>query len=493
MEMIASNHLPRTSCERQGIPSATVLQWVEALENQLREIHSFMLLRHGSVVAEGWWSPYGREHPHMLFSLSKSFTSTAVGLAVSEGYFSIDDPVQSFFPDETPVEVSDFLAVMQVRHLLTMTTGHDVDTWSVMLDQPGRNWIRDFLEVPVLHAPGTHFLYNSGATYMLSAIVQKTTGMKLVDYLQPRLFEPLGIEHATWAESPQEVNLGGIGLSLKTEDVARFGQLYLQHGRWQDKQLLPEAWVEAATSFQVLNGDSPDSDWTQGYGYQFWRCRHSTYRGDGVFGQYCIVMPEQDAVLAITGGIDVFDAQQPLDMVWEFLLPAMGAEPLSEDAVAQEKLNTKLSSLRLPPVQGLAASPFMSQVSGQTYGVDANELTIETISLTFTESGCTVSIKTEAGEEIIACGYGAWQHGRTTLFNAPWLTGLTPVVTSGAWTADDCYTMVIRLCETPFFNTLVFHFDGEEMLVETRVNVSLDAAKTLLLTARFLRQERQAG
>ena len=137
---------------------------------------------------------------------------------------------------------------------------------------------------------------------MLSAIVQKATGKTVLDYLRPRLFEPLGIENPTWETSPQGISLGGYGLSIRTEDIARFGQLYLQKGKWQGKQLVPAAWVEAATARQTSNGSNPKSDWDQGYGYQFWRCRHGAYRGDGAFGQFCIVMPEQDAVVAITSG-----------------------------------------------------------------------------------------------------------------------------------------------------------------------------------------------
>jgi CubicO group peptidase (beta-lactamase class C family) len=479
--------LKRTSPELQGMDSSAVLQFVEALESQLHEIHSFMLLRHGSVIAEGWWSPYGHEHPHMLFSLSKSFTSTAVGLAVAEERFSIDDPVLSFFPEETPVDPSDLLAAMRVRHLLSMATGQAVDTWSYMVDRPDGNWIKGFLEVPVLYTPGTHFVYNTGATYMLSAIVQKTTGMKLVDYLQPRLFVPLGIESASWQESPQGITAGGIGLSIKTEDIAKFGQLYLQKGMWQGRQLLPEAWVEAATSSQISNRDGVQPDWTQGYGYQFWRCRHGAYRGDGVFGQYCIVMPEQDAVLAITSGIDVFDMQQPLNLVWDILFPAMRLDPLSDDAAAQDTLSKKLFNLSLITVQGQVASPIASQVSGRTYTVDVNELEIKTIALNFTEAGCTVGIKTAVGEETIPCGYGVWQRGQiTTLFNQPLLFDGTRVAASGAWTAEDTFTIVVRLYETPFYHTLVCHFAGDEILVEIQVNVSLESMKPLLLTAHLV-------
>jgi CubicO group peptidase (beta-lactamase class C family) len=485
MFMNTDHTLPRTPPEQQGIASATILQFVEALESQMHEVHSFMLLRHGSVIAEGWWSPHGRDDLHMLFSVSKSFTATAVGLAMSEGCFAIDDAVLSFFPEDAPAAVSDYLRALRVRDLLTMTTGHAVDTWSYMLERSDGDWIKGFFEVPVLHAPGTHFLYNTGATYLLSAIVQKTTGMKLVDYLGPRLFEPLGISSATWEESPQGMNSGGIGLSIHTEGIARFGQLYLQQGRWRDQQLLPEGWVEAATSVQVSNGEAAaESDAAQGYGYQFWRCRHGAYRASGLFGQYCIVMPEQDAVLAFTSGIDVFDADQLLTLTWEHLLPAMQDEALPDDDAAWNVLAQKLSDLSLPLVRGQAESPLLSQVSGRTYKVDANDLGIETIKLDFGGDDCTVSIKTAAGAETIPCGYGEWRKGRTALITERWMSPAPmPIATSGAWTAADRFTMVVRRYETPFHHTLVFHIVEDELIFEARVNVTLESPEPLLLTA----------
>lgn len=472
--------LPRTTPEAQGIASSAVLQFVEAVENQIHDMHSFMLLRHGSVVAEGWWSPYERDYPHMMFSLSKSFTSTAVGLAVAEGRLSVDDPVLSFFPDDAPAEVSDHLAAMRVRHLLSMSTGHADDTFPPMMERPDGNWTKAFFEVPVLHEPGTHFLYNTGATYMLSAIVQKVTGMKVVDYLQPRLFEPLGIPNATWDESPQGISVGGTGLHIRTEDIARFGQLYLQKGQWQGRQIVPEAWIDEATSFQVSNGTDPDSDWAQGYGYQFWRCRHGHYRGDGAFGQFCIVMPEHDAVLAITSGLD--DMQQVLNLVWDILLPAMDAEPSSADD--QSRLSEKLASLSLPPLKGSTSSPIAAQVSGQIYRAEANHLNIETITPRFSDSGCTVTFNTAAGEETITCGYGTWQQGETAVLNQLGMVGPTLIVGSGAWTADDCFTMLVRLVKTPFVYTLNWHFTGDDLLLEAEVNVSFGPLRASLTAHR---------
>mgnify|MGYP001009161796 CR=1 FL=1 len=308
--------LPRSSPESQGVSSSAVLAFVEAADKNIEWMNSFMLVRHGHVVAEGWWSPYRAEAPHSLYSLSKSFTSTAVGLAISEGRLRLDDEVLKFFPEDAPSKPSNTLKAMRVSDLLRMSTGHQTEPART----PNEPWTKTFLAHPVPFKPGTHFLYNTSATYMLSAIVQKTTGKTTLDYLRPRLFEPLGIDHPTWETSPQGISTGGYGLSIRTEDIASFGQLYLQKGKWQGKQLVPETWVEAATARQTATGSDPKSDWDQGYGYQFWRCRHNVYRGDGAFGQYCIVLPQHDAVIAITSGVK--DMQSVLNLVGERLLPA---------------------------------------------------------------------------------------------------------------------------------------------------------------------------
>lgn len=335
--------LPRSSPEAQGVSSAAVRAFVEAADRQVNTMHSFMLVRHGHVVAEGWWKPEAPDKPHVLHSLSKSFTSTAVGLAVAEGKLSVDDPVLKFFPEDAPAEPSQKLKAMRVRDLLTMNTGHEVEA-KFTTNAP---WVRTFLAHPVPHKPGAHFQYNSPGSYMLSAIVQKVTGQTVLDYLRPRLFEPLGIENPEWAASPQGVSCGGWGLKLCTEDIAKFGQLYLGKGRWKGKQLLPAAWVEQATARQVSNGSDPEKDWDQGYGFQFWRCRHGAYRGDGANGQFCVVLPEQDAVVAITA--DTRDMQAELNVVWDNLLAAFKPGALSENPEEQAKLRHTLSNLAAGP------------------------------------------------------------------------------------------------------------------------------------------------
>ena len=334
--------LPRSSPESQGVSSKAIREFIETANQKIDTLHSVMLVRHGHVVAEGWWKPEAADKPHVLHSLSKSFCSTAVGLAVAEGKLSIDDPVLKFFPEDAPEKPSDKLKQMRVRDLLTMSTGHETEPKFTA----EASWVQTFLAHPVPHKPGAHFQYNSPATYMQSAIVQKVTGQTVLEYLKPRLFEPLGIENPEWMKSPQGISTGGWGLLVRTEDIAKFGQLYLQKGKWNGKQIIPAAWVEQATSKQVSNGSDPARDWDQGYGFQFWRCRHGAFRGDGAFGQFCLVLPEQDAVIAITA--DTKDMQAELNVVWDKLLPAFHAAALPANADEEGRLKSTLANLAVP-------------------------------------------------------------------------------------------------------------------------------------------------
>ncbi len=459
--------LPRSSPEAQGIPSSAVAEFARRIERSIQHLHSFMLLRHGQVVAEGWWHPYRPDAPHMLFSLSKSFTSTAVGLAVDEGRLSIDDPVLKFFPEDAPKKISQNLAAMQVRHLLSMSTGHDVD--STERTMRGRNPFKAFLSMPVKHKPGTHFVYNSGATYMLAAIVQKLTGQTLMEYLTPRLFEPLGIQDASWESHPNGVNFGGWGLNIKTEDIARFGQLYLQKGRWQGRQLIPAAWVEQATSKHIDNGPGTNLDWTQGYGFQFWRCQPAgAYRGDGAFGQYCVVLPEQDAVLAMTGGTS--EMQAVLDIPWEVLLPAMQPAPLPENAPLAQALARSLKKLAFLPPSGAITSPLAKRFSGQTFVFAANKETLHSLCFDFADNSLTYRLLgggKRRGKHTLRFGRGAWVEGVSVL-GAP---APMKVAASGVWTTEDTFALTLCCYETPFTATMAFTFAPGQVTYKFKVNV----------------------
>lgn len=309
-------------------------KYLKAVADAGQDLHSIMIVQRGKVIKERWLGEGAWNKPHVLNSVSKTFTATAVGFAVAEGKLRLTDKVISFFPDQLPAEISPNLEKLEVRHLLTMSSGHDVDPTPLTRGEDSQelDWVRTFLAAPLTHEPGTFFVYNSLGTYMLSAIVQKVTGEKVIDYLYPRLFRPLGIVGATWQESPQGINCGGWGLYLKTEDLAKMGQLFLQKGTWNGKRLLPESWIDEATRSHIaslpagtrreeLTIKPKDSDWLQGYGYQMWRCRHDAVRADGANGQYIIILPEQEAVIAMTANIG--DMQAEINLVWKYLLPAL--------------------------------------------------------------------------------------------------------------------------------------------------------------------------
>jgi len=245
--------LPRSTPEAEGVSSKAIITFLDsAATNTRTEFHSFMLLRHGKVIAEGWWDPYRPDLKHTMYSASKSFTSTAVGFAVKEKKLSIEDKIISFFPDKLPDSISPFLEQLKVKHLLMMSTGQRREPPTTTQD-----WVKSYLETPVDIEPGTRYRYSSLATFMLSAIVQKVSGQKVIDYLTPRLFEPLGIEGIDWETAPGGINTGGWGLRVKTEDMAKLGQLYLNKGKWNGKQLLPEKWVEEATSLKIQQRPDP--------------------------------------------------------------------------------------------------------------------------------------------------------------------------------------------------------------------------------------------
>jgi CubicO group peptidase (beta-lactamase class C family) len=474
--------LPRSTPEAQGVSSRAVLGFVAAAEEKIKSLHSFMLIRHGHVVAEGWWAPYAAAEPHELYSLSKSFTSTAVGFAVTEGRLSIDDPVLKFFPDEAPAKPSANLRALRVRDLLTMSTGHhNEDIQGFPYNDPD-SVVRRFLALPVTHKPGTFFVYNTPGSYMLSAIVQKVTGQSVLEYLRPRLFEPLGIEHPTWDASPQGVSLGGFGLSIRTEDIARFGQFYLQRGQWQGRQLLPASWVATATSRWMSNGSAPTSDWEQGYGFQFWRCRNGVFRGDGAHGQFCLVFPDDDAVLALTAGTR--DLQGVLNVVWAELLPALRANrgPLAADEAAQVELRRKTASLSLTPFATLAPPPLAATVGGRRYVFPHNSQQFEALSLSPAagEPGATEITLVSAGTpQRIVVRPGRWDRRDDGVGTAG-----GPIATTGGWTGADTYTWDVVRYRTPFTYRLTMRFDGDTVSVTAQPNVGPASAAVTLVGRR---------
>lgn len=482
--------LPRSQPETEGVSSAGIDSFLSASGRSVNELHSFMFLRHGKVIAEGWYKPYGPQLKHSLYSLSKSFTSTAVGFAVAEKKLTVNDKVVSFFPGSLPDTVSPYFTSLTVKDLLTMSVGQDPDpTFAVA--STSTNWVKSFFTIPIQNKPGTKFLYNTLATYMLSAIVQKVTGQKIVDYLKPRLFTPLGITGQDWEVNTSGINTGGWGLRLKTEDIAKMGQLYLQKGNWKGKQLLPAAWVEEATSFKIdqapgaPQSKKDSSDWMQGYCYQFWRCRNNAYRGDGAFGQYMIVMPEQDAVVAIT--CETPDMQNEINLVWQYLLPAMQKGNLPADKASYTHLQQQLSSLALQPL-GSNIKPAAS-VGGKTFQLQANAQHLQSIA--FVEEGgkYRLALRNDTASYTLPFGNGEWLQAETAMPGPGLVAGakedfslLSPYKTAGSYAWQDAQTLKLKLryIQSPHSLIITCHFNGPEIVVTEENSFEFGSRRTEL-------------
>jgi hypothetical protein len=435
--------------------------FVAAAESQNLGLHSLVILQGGKTIASRWWTPYSPEKIHQLYSLSKSFTSTAAGLAIAEGRFSLDSLVISFFPEETPLEISGNLAQMRVRDLLSMSSGHVKEPWG-----EDENWVRGFLAAPIEKQPGTHFLYNSLATYVVSAIVTKVTGESLLDYLRPRLLDPLGIIDATWESCPRGIHVGGWGLCVTTEAIARFGELYRLDGIWNGTRVLPEGWVADATRSHVRNGDpSSPSDWTQGYGFQFWRSRHDAYRGDGAFGQFCIVVPDKQLVVAITAGTE--DMQGILNALWTSITGSQGAEKTGETG-------------EVPHPMGESTSPC---ALNRTYQIDENEAGITALGLAFDADGLTLTQNDKWGIHTLLVGLNHWREGVTTYH--PARSATQPTAARGAWTAPNVFSFRLCYTEHPATPLYTLTFEGNQLTLERVGSTGIGSKPNLTLTGKL--------
>ncbi|WP_454730220.1 serine hydrolase domain-containing protein [Cellulosimicrobium protaetiae] len=420
--------LPRSAPSAAGVSSRAVTALLDRLEADGVECHSVMVVRHGHVVAEGWWSPFSAERPHLLYSLTKSFTAIAVGLAVADGLLSLDDRVVDVLPDHVPADISDQGRRLTAHHLLSMTTGHDGDSLGEAWQLEPDDLTKGFLRVPFTDAAGTRHAYDNGSTYVLARMVERVTGRGLPELLDERLFGPLGVDHAEWDRVASGAAFGFHGLHLTTEAVAAFGELLLRRGRWGGEQLVPGKWVDLATSRHVethqVEGWSDNLDTLQGYGYQFWMSRHG-YRGEGSFGQVCLVVPAHDLVVVATSAL-AHGGETLLEPVWELLLPGLDH---SDDPDDDDELAVRLRRLAIPCPQGTAerrrsVTAWLDTSPPGSALPDGTTVIVEP-----TDEGWLLRLGTTAPDVLIdvEVGHGAWREssplGR-------------PVVAAGAWQRD---------------------------------------------------------
>lgn len=364
--------------EEVGVSSQDIIDYIDELEKSETEMHGLMIMRHGKMITQGWWAPFGPNIRHGLQSHTKTYAATAVGIAYTEGLLKLDERLIDIFPDESPAEPSENLKLLTVRDVLCMGCGMDTMPFNSV------DWIKEFMHTPVNHKPGTTYMYNSTGSTMLGAIVRKKTGLGLHEYLTPRLFNKIGIDpdNLRWMCMADGMEIGGGGLFATTEDNFRLMKLYADGGVWEGERILAEDYVKLATTNQNDSAtesiNNPEaSDNFLGYGFQIWMCKpENAYRADGAMGQFTIVLPDQDMIISITEtAVGAHWAQSTLDITWKFVEKVVAQDKLEANEEAYNFLLNKLSRLNVGNPKCQPFSPLVEEISGKSYKLESGLFT----------------------------------------------------------------------------------------------------------------------
>lgn len=460
--------LKRVRPEQVGISSKGIIDFLDTVYDKQINIHSFMLLRYGKVAAEGYFKPFHAELRHNIYSVSKSITSAAVGIAIGEGLLSLEDKVTDFFPEKLSQCVHKYTAMMRIKHLLTMTTVHKEST-----DKSVDDWVKVFLNTPPSHIPGTVFAYDTTGTHTLCAILQKVTKMTVHEYLKTRLFEPIGIGEIEWESCPRNINKGGSGIKCTTEDLARFGQLYLQKGVWDGIRILPEGWVEHSTARHIDNSNTPMLlDGQKGYGYQFWRIRNNAYCAFGMGGQFIVVIPEKDTVFVSTANTLLYKDghQMILDSLWETLYPAIADEPIEENDFVYKEMKHRLDSLTLMMPEGRNISPNAQKVSGKRFQLEENHLGYDACEFVFHDEHSMLSFYKGGDRLNVKFGMNQWILG-----SEPFL-GLQSA-SAATWVDDQTCIVHIHILDDVQMFILTCRFEEDFLVIQIQPAGALNTEK----------------
>lgn len=458
-----SDFLPYSTPEREGVSSTALLELFKAWK-ELDSLNSFIIVRRGKVIVEHYYAPYREETPHRLFSLTKSFTSLAIGFAEAEGRLSLDDPAVSFFPEKTFKQDRAILEKVTVRHLLTMSGGHAscplLGIPKEELDKV-RDYTQAFFDAPFVYAPGEKFVYNSAGSHVLAAIVLKVTGMNISEYLKPRLLEPLGIRTFKVEKDPAGVEKGGWGGFARTRDLAKLGECIRLGGVWNGKQLIPAEYLKAATSFQMENSANELPDWKVGYGFQFWQSRHG-FRGDGACGQYLAILPEADMVIAVTAGLP--EMGRVLDAAWDILLPNLYDHARADKPELWAKLDQFTGNeLQIP----LCAGDRLRRMEKKTFKMQPNPCGIRSITCSTMMGRAQILLDGPNGEELISAGFGFFTDNSIRM-KSPFMHR---AAASAAWVGENVLRVETVLADTPFRVAYMLDFSGGKLRFERSSNL----------------------
>lgn len=490
---------PEASPESVGLSSARLNELYDFLADPGMGLHSFLILRHGKLVSQAYWNPYSREKPHTLFSASKTFTGLAVGFAVQDGKLSLDDRIVDWFKDRLPAKTSENMEKMRVRHLLTMSTGFAKDPHDFPwprpddilatgphcchqgIELPQIDWIRNFFNHYVAYEPGSEFVYCTHGTYMLSVLVQRAVGKTVSEYLNEKLFIPMGLGTPSWETGPDGCTVGGWGLMLTTEQLAAVGLMMLNNGIWHGKQILSPEWIREATSVHVTMKHLDEAH-IAGYGYQIWIDeREGAYMFRGAFGQICAVIPGKDMVIAYTGGSDGAARRIAWEKIWDLTVAEASDIPLSEPGNPHQAQNIPML---ISAAEGIPSwqEPLSLQYSGKQYIFGDNRLNFTALSMQFASGPAECDKLTLAWNNrsfTVPVGYGCWLRGKTCVTTPETDTDISllfeNVSCSGAW-KNGIYYLTLCFDETSYINHIELRFQpGGVLLCHSRNCTFYDA------------------
>lgn len=460
---IESDFLPYSTPEREGVSSRVLLDLLKAWKG-LDSLNSFIIVRRGKVIAEHYYAPYRPETPHMLFSLTKSFTSLAIGFAEQEGLLSLEDPAVKFFPEKTFKQDGAVLKKVTIRHLLTMSGGHETCPLLSLTDEERAritDYTQAFFDAPFVYAPGEKFVYNSAGSHVLAAIIRQVTGVNMTEYLTPRLLKPLNITSFRVMTSPEGVEMGGWGGMACTRDLAKVGECIRLGGVWNGKQIIPAEYLRQATSFQMDNSANEAPDWKVGYGYQFWQSRHG-FRGDGACGQYILVLPEADMVIAITSGLP--EMGRILDPVWDILLPSLYDHARADKPEAWAELDHYAQNeLQIP----LCAGDRLRRMEKKTFKMKPNPCGIRSITCSTMMGRAQLLLDGPNGEELISAGFGFFVDNPIRMKTA----FMRRASASAAWTSENVLRFEVVLADSPYRMTYLLDFSNGALRFERTSNL----------------------
>lgn len=479
--MLNRKEFMRVTPESVGIDSGDIEWLLDRLESGFTEPHGLMIMRHGKICAEGWWNPYAPGIRHGLQSHSKTYAATAIGIAYTEGIVKLDERIIDIFPEYAPEQPSENLKRLTVHDVLCMGCGMDEMLMAT------EHWIRDFLHTPVNHTPGTTYMYNSVGSSILSAIIVKKTGMSMHEYLKPRLYDKIGIfsDNHRWMKMPDGCEVGGGGLFATTEDNLRLMKLYADGGVWEGERILDDEYVKRATTLQNESATEAKNnplakDNFVGYGYQIWMCRpNGVYRADGAMGQFTIVVPDKDMIIAITENASgAHWAQTTLDVMWEFLERIENHPAKEENTEKSECLKNRMGRLALPNPKCAPYSPIAANIEGRQWRVIDGDFYMEDVGVAQHMSGCELPQpidvfcfhftsdeivmdweNREEKERLVIATDGSRRHNT--------LPGrlISQVLLSGAWISENKLEVKARYIETCKEETLLFTFEEKKLKI----------------------------